>query len=228
MSINRGGDTHQDNLRRVLAASGSDSTEVIRGDNIRTSGVVNTNLVKEIIRKMLLINPNDSSANQSALAFASDSILAKPFLIRLRGTAGYETALSNFCEKLKSEETLAILEGEGEIHRNLLLVELKALATLERWKDCRKLLNSPNVKTELLDLITTNDPKHSASITYRIGICALASDDSLFCQQVVEKGAVVASGQPPLESLVKVMKQPDPVSLARKGIAEYAKQQRAQ
>jgi len=228
LSIARGGDTQQDNLRRVLAASGSDSVEVIRGDNIRTSGLVNKHLITEIIRRMLSINTNDTIANQAALAFASDPILAKPFLVRLRETAGYETALSNFCMKLKNEETLTLLAEEGEIHRGLLPIKLTAFARLERWEDCRNLLNSPNVKTELLDFIADQDPKNSGFATYRIGMAALASGDTSFCQQVVEKGAVVAPGQPPLEALVKVMKQSDPVSMARKGFVELAKQEKAQ
>jgi hypothetical protein len=123
--------------------------------------------VNDIVRAVLAVNPEDTTANFIAVSYTHDRTIAKSFLMRLRGTINYSVAASNLSLKYENpRERLAFLE-EQDRTPNLIIEMAIALAELKRWEEFRKVATDETFiasTKKYLDLVDTALAAQTAAI----------------------------------------------------------------
>jgi len=134
----------------------------------------------DVVRSVIAINPNDSTANFIAVSFTSDPDLALTFLKRLEGTYSYSQAAMNLA--LKYEDFQKRLDYLKSIltEPKLEMMEAQCFAALGNFRSALAILTKEGFTESLQAQMTSEDPSYASNWAGTIGVIAhYAGEDKL-------------------------------------------------
>jgi hypothetical protein len=161
----------------------------------------------DIVRAVLAINSEDTTANFIAVSYTEDRAIAKSHLARLRGTTVYNDAAYNLAYKYKDpRERLAFLE-EQDRTPNLDFQKAITLAELKRWEDFRKLATDNTFIETTKKSLDSQDTSFAAARAAELGLRFAGAKDRKNARFWLDYGATKNPNDPQIRQLGRALEK---------------------